>query len=185
MTKLNAREVVAYCAAVSDWVPKDHFAPLPEWLIAPIATAAAIVGAASGGDESGPGGLFGTGGESNNPGDQLGRAAAAYKSGGFAAFPAYRSGAYIVWKPWAAAGITQYIAGFSQPPGVTVGNPLATTVYGAENTVVNSAVGVGNLLGWIAQPGNWVRIAKVLAGLGLVVVGAAVFVKSPGGKNVA
>jgi hypothetical protein len=172
------------CALVDAWRPKNFNAPLAEWLAAPISTAVAIVGAASGGDQSAAGGLFGIGQSSSHDlnartTDEVLRAAEVYKSGGWAAFPAYRSGAYIVWKPWAVTGVTAYKERGTQPPGVAEGNPVATSVYNAENTVVDTATGVGQLLGFLTQPGSWVRILKVLAGLGLVVVGAAVFVKAP------
>jgi hypothetical protein len=52
-----------------------------------------------------------------------------------------------------------------------------------ESQVIDTSKGLGHLLWWIIQPGNWVRIVKVAAGVGLVIVGAAIVIKKQEGPS--
>lgn len=185
MSKLSATQVVIVCHVAGPRWSDDR---------ANLKTAVAVAGAASGGDVSAPGGLFGVGRAGGAESSVLlggQEAQAAYRlweSSGWTAFPAYRSGAYILWEPWAEAGIIA--SGAKAPPGVVTGDPVATAAWNIDNTVVDTggalvqgavstAAAGANVLTFLSQPGSWIRIAKVVAGLGLVVVGAAVFVKTP------
>lgn len=97
---------------------------------------------------------------------------------GWRAWGAYTNGSYLLHMPAAVAAVaarprqafTTAVDGVGD--AVAQSGPVrdAQVVAGAG---LSAAQGAGRLLGWLAEPGSWVRILKVAVGGALIVAGVS------------
>lgn len=156
---------MASLAEVAKWTADAGFAGTDR----PMAIAVAL--AASRGNIDAPGGLFGIGGGASGP-EQAAAAFERKKTGGWAAFPSYRSNAYILWWPTAVA-----IVGIGGA-GAAVTDPVGTAGTAADvlNPINNEPITeIASMVRALTSPNMWNRIMKVGIGLILIGVGAVWF----------
>lgn len=144
-------------------------------------TSVAVALAVGGGAPPGKGvpeaaqGAWGIGGGGDGQA-QASVAFATWKQSGWGAFPTHRNGAFAFWMPVATAVEAAIGA------DMTVTNPVGTAkgvIQQAENAVPNPVKNAVEPflvpLHFIEDPGTWLRFAKIVAGLGLIVVGGFKF----------
>lgn len=131
-------------------------------------TTAIAVGVANGADVAKPGGIWGTGGGSDGP-SQAQAAYAAYKAGGWNAFPAYRSGRYRLFIPIAAEA--------AAVAAVQTGSVVPDIVSSPIEDTVAAFGGLASLGTYLISPAIWERAAKVVLGGALIAIGIMLWTK--------
>ena len=117
-------------------------------------------------------------------GDPAGNAVKAYtrwKAGGWDQWTSYRTGRYLLWMPaaTAAVGAEGVINIITNPIGVgqAVGADIKSAAQGLPLTnpldAARDALTLAYKAGaWVANPHNWTRVAWVVTGGALIIVGA-------------
>jgi hypothetical protein len=141
---------------------------------------AVAVGLAQGADPNAAGGVWGL---SDAPADPVGQARQALQvkaSGGWSAFPSYRSGGYLLYMPLATTAVSVVsVSTVTSSVATATGTGVAAGVDAVTEPVQTAGSTVeraGMLATFLLQPAGWERIAKVVLGLGLIFIGSATLV---------
>jgi len=156
------------------------------WRGTELVTAVAVAYAASGGFPERAGGLWALPGEPG--GDPAGNAVKAHTrwgSGGWSQWPAYTSRKYLLFMPPATAAVAaatvKDIIGLDQAKaGAKAVQEAVTELPGADvlDTARSALSFVAKAGGWLANPDNWTRVARVVVGGGMIIA-AVVMVTRP------
>lgn len=137
--------------------------------------AVAVAGATSLGNDGAPGGLWGLPGVPG--GDPAGNAVKAFerwRAGGWAQFPAYSSGRYLLFMPAAQVAVQSSKVLEILNKGAKQAKENVETAVDSANTIVDAAqdaVAIGVKAGaWLSKRENWIRIAEVVIGGAMVIV---------------
>lgn len=155
----------ANALTLADWV-------IPQWSDSRDRVTAVTIGLARGGDTNRPGGAFGQGGPAGDGPGQAAAARAVWAQRGWAAFPERSSGAAALYWPVAAAAVAERAVQTVASAPATVAQTAATVEQSAAG-LVGAAADTFAIAHWLTTPNAWIRITKVIAGVGLVFIGAA------------
>lgn len=123
---------------------------------------------AQGGDVDRLGGIWGVGGAKGNGKAQAVAAHGVWSGQGWAGFPAYTSGRWLLYLPLATAAASTVPA--AKVPAAV--DDVRDTAGDVVDAVVGPLETVGALADFLTQPGAWQRISKVAIGLTLMAIGA-------------
>lgn len=153
---------------VADWV-------IPRWSGTRdrvIAVSLGIGGARAFND---PIGIWGVGGKPGDGPSQADAALAVWAANGWTPFPARKNGSAALFWPIAAAAVAERAV---QQPAAAAATAAATSasavsdvpdaIKGAFDKLTNGLA----IVTWLTTPNAWVRITKVVAGIGLVFIGS-------------
>lgn len=123
-------------------------------------------------------------GDWSNPFVNASMALTVKNASGWSAWSTYKSGAYLPWKLWAtdAAAHPEIISGPWPGPveGALQGAQDVAQQFGITD-IAKAVVGAFKLLGqaalWLANPDNWLRVAKFTVGGVLIVAGLNIVAK--------
>jgi hypothetical protein len=156
---------VASALDLADWV-------IPQWEGTLDRVRAVMVGLAEGANVNGPRGAFGVGGP---PGDGPGQARTLRElqgQQGWTAVPAFGTGRAALFYPIAAAAVAERAV---QQPVTQAAAAVGGAVAGPAETAAKLAGGFGEtfaVVHWLTMPDTWIRGVKIVAGLGLIIVGS-------------
>lgn len=141
-----------------------------------LVTAVAVALAESGGNETRAGGLWNLGaGPPGTPAAEAVKAYNRFKAGGWTQWASYRSNAYLLFAPLAAAAAASAeVAGIIRDPAGAVGNVIdgiSDAIPGADMLgAAQGAVAIAYKAGaWLADRHNLERVAQVVVGSGLII----------------
>lgn len=151
------------------------------WRGTDLVTAVAVAYAESGGWPDRPGGLWGLPGEpGGDPAGNASKAHARQLAGGWSQWDGYTSRRYLLYMPLAGAAVAapQVVAIITADAARNVREGLGALPGADVLDTARSALTLGvKAGGWMAERHNWVRVAQVVAGAGLLFVGVAMIAR--------
>jgi hypothetical protein len=144
------------------------------------------VAMAAGGDPAGPRGAWGIGGGGDGQA-QATEAAARFKASGWTTFPTHQTGGFLFYMPTATA-VIQPVPGDQGVAGKIVSGLENVLPFGQQAKGIGEAIG-GGVSGvvhdvtepflvpikFLEDPTTWIRLAKIVTGVALIVLAGAKF----------
>jgi hypothetical protein len=146
---------------IASWV-------MPHWTDPRDRIIATTVGLVHAGDLGKASGVFGKGGTVGDGPSQAAAAYAAWRSGGWEAFPERTSGAAALYWPIAAAAVAEQTV----QKGAGAAADKVGAAGDAASSVASSVSDIATVANWITTPNASVRIVKVVIGAGLIAIGS-------------
>ena len=150
---------------------------------------AIAVALAAGGDPAAAQGAWGIGGG----GDGQAQAKAAFDRfhrSGWSTFPTHVNGSFVLYQPVAAVAVQPVPPGATPVPDPSTGAVVASGVAGVVSSVSNQlgipdfTALVGGPLTFLENPNTWMRVAKIVVGVMLIIVGSSKFAYDNAAKPV-
>lgn len=147
------------------------------WRGAELVTAVAVAYASSGGAPERAGGLWALPGEpGGDPAGNAVKAHARWASGGWGQWPGYTNRTYLIFMPpagaaVAAASVKEIIGLDKAKAGAKAAQEAVTELPGADmlDTARGALTFVAKAAGWLSNPDNWTRVARVVVGGGMII----------------
>lgn len=154
------------------------------WRGGDLVIATALAYAESGGNPDKAGGLWNVAGAPADAGGQASQAYGRWQSGGWRQWAGFSSGKYLLFMPIAgpaaaAVDVAVVAGGATGGAALGIGEAAKNLPGGDLVSAAQNALTLGYKAGaWIADRNNWLRVAEVIIGGGLI-IGALVIVSKP------
>lgn len=160
-----------------------------------VATAVALAG--SGGNTSHTGGMWLLPGAPPDADGQAVQAFTAFKASGWTAFTAHKNNSYLLLLPIAAAAVASALAIATAKDPIGAAKAATDITVGAVKDAASNLPGAGivdvakaavailyKAAAWMGEASNWVRVASVVAGGSMIIVGMSIIGKTAYGTVV-